>query len=473
MGQDIPLSLGDVNRNVDEAGLRNNMATCVNCYKDENDAIYRRPGTTLFKDLGEGSQPVDGMHYWDDQDKVVVVCNGKVFLLEEDGSLTDRTGDAPAADVRPIFAETADPRVVIATGGRIITMTSGGNSTYIADGDAPTSVSHVAWIDGYILALRDGTAIFQWSDANDVDTWNALNFATAEALPDKVLAMWTQWKEITLMGEKSTEVWWDDGTTPFSIYDGGYTPLGIAAKYSVGKMEGTWWWLERKGKFIKLEGRTPLVVSTPFDKYIQALTTKSDALGDSLEFDGRPFFLLTFPTDDVTLAFDYAMNKWFVWGEWSGTAYTRMRWNCSVYAKGWDKWLVGGTDGQIYEVSSSAYDDAGTAIRAQIRSGHIDHGTVQEKRSNNIQLRIIRGTQDSLTDVNNLTFRWRDDHGAWTSFQNFDTPADADAQYFARADRLGAYRMRQWEIVDDCTDGPFAIIAAQENVDAPRAAKRQ
>ena len=52
MGKKFPVPLKPINRSVDEASLRENMATAVNMFRDETGSIRRRPGISEWVDLG-------------------------------------------------------------------------------------------------------------------------------------------------------------------------------------------------------------------------------------------------------------------------------------------------------------------------------------------------------------------------------------------------------------------------------------
>ena len=45
----------------------------------------------------------------------------------------------------------------MANGGQMVTYDNTGTTSFMVDADAPTTVSHVAYIDGYLLATNTAT----------------------------------------------------------------------------------------------------------------------------------------------------------------------------------------------------------------------------------------------------------------------------------------------------------------------------
>jgi len=509
-------------QNIEEVGLSKFSPALIDGYMDESGNTHRRPGNTLWNDLGTGVK-VDGLYWWKKKGYLIAVSGGRIFkVTTSGGAVVEITGDTLASGTRAIFCEDGT-RVFMANGGKIIHYNDAGTTIAMADADAPTAVSHVGFHDQYLICNNVGTGQMHYSDVGDPLSWNALSFITSESSPDDLIALNIAWREILLLGKESAEIYWDDGATPFSRLEGAYTERGLGAVYSLAFFDNTWYWLDQTRRFVRIDARTPQVMSTPFDKTIQGFSTIADALGDLCEIDGRTFYILSFPTADRTFVYDYALKHWYEWCWWSDKTASYYRWTgqCICYAKDWNKWFVGSrVDGKIYEMSTSVYTDDGEAIRTLRRTAHVDHGTMVRKRSNSVFLRLKRGTgfpagspsEVTGTDANIYTcirdhtssaatkpitgsnwafywelsgltggvwadatsysahipyliVRWKDNNkNEWGNEHQIDLGKVGDTEFVGSLKRLGIYRGRQWEfILSDAV--PLVLVDAEEDID--------
>lgn len=517
----IPIKM-PIYQNIDEMALSKFNAALIDGYMDEEGNTYRRPGLTLWNDLGTGVK-VDGLYWWKLKGYLIAVSGGKIFkVLTSGGAPVEITGDTLVSGTRPIFCE--DPsRVFMANGAKIIHYNDAGTTIAMADADAPVNVTQIGWHDQYLLCNNVGTNQLHYSDVGNSLSWSALSYVLAESCPDDIGAINIAWREILLLGKDSAEIFWDDGINPFSRLEGAFTERGCSAFYSLIFFDNTWHWLDHTRRFIRIDGRTPVFVSTPFDKIIQGYSVVSDCLSDLVEVAGRTFLVLSFPTAGKTLVFDYMLKNWYEWAYWNSGTATYERWlgNCVCYARDWNKWLVGSRiDGKIYEMSMSAYTDTGAAIRTLRRTGHVDHETMSRKRSNSVFLQLkrgiglptgspsevtgtdsniytcIRGHTSSLTDkpitgsnwafywekagltggvwavttsysanIPYMIVRWKDNNkNEWGNEHQIDLGKSGDTEFIVSLKRLGIYRARQWEfILSDAV--PLVLTEVEEDLE--------
>ncbi len=519
--QKLPIKT-PIYQNIDEMALSQFSPALIDGYMDEEGNTHRRPGLSLLVDLGTGAK-VDGLYWWKKQGYAIAVSGGKVFkITASDGTNTDITGaGAMVTGTRVSFTEDAT-YAFMANGGKIQHYNNAGTATQMVDADCPTAVTQLGWHDQYLLCNNVGTGQMHYSDLNNSISWSALSFVNAESMPDNILSINTAWREILLLGESSAEIFWDDGTNPFSRLEGAYTERGCSAAYSTAFFDNTWQWLDHTRRFVRIDGRVPQVISTPFDKTIQGLSTISDAMSDILEVDGRTFWIISFPTDEKTYVYDYALKLWYEWSYWDtvGAVYQRWLGNCVCYAKGWNKHLVGSRiDGKIYTASTSVYTDNGNTIRTLRRTAHVDYDTMARKRSNALYSRVKRGTGIStasevtgtdatiytckishtaaalnrpITGADYATYwvaggatggawvsgtdytgqtpyiivRWNDDgKDSWSNDHQINFGRVGDKKIVdSSLKRLGIYQTRQWEFI--LTDPvPLVLADAEEDVE--------
>ena len=354
----------------------------------------------------------------------------------------------------------------MANGARIVKLPSAGNSAYIADGDAPTTVSHVEVLNRYLIANDVDTEQFYWSDINEPEVWTA-QFASAEGIPDYLMAILRNRYYIYLMGKRSLEVWRDDGSTPFVPELQGYVQSGTIAKYSFTNCDGILYWLDHESKVVRLEGITPQVISNTLAKYIQGFTTVTDAIGDYAFIGSRKFYILSFPAEGKTLVYDINSGLWSRWGFFQSGDYLRHKLNSIAYSPKWNFTLMGdnATD-KIYKISHELYTDVGNDLRTLIRTGHINHDTEAKwKFSRALTFRLKKTSVGDAADIASMTVRWRDNGStSWKTERTVELGAVGNTEFIGRLPALGRYRSRQYEIALSA-DHPLVLVSMEEDFD--------
>jgi len=461
---------GDPYRGVDETELDGISAFVIDAYVNELEHTVKRPGTLVYRNLGT-SVPVDGVYWWDRQNAAIYVSGGRVFQ-EKDGLVKEITG-ATLQTGRKVSFATDGTKLLMANGGQMVHMTLDGVLTTMADADAPTTVSHVAYLDGYVFANNLNTGQFYRSAISDLTSWAAADFATAEGKPDDIVALHEGWNELVLVGRESIEFWYHDGVTPFSRIQGGVIQDGCEAPYTFAQAGDAWMYLNKDRRFVQVTGRTPQPVSFPFDRFIQDLTTVSEAIADVVDVAGQLFYVVTFPIADRTLVYNVHRKQWHEWGYWdtNTTSYRRFIGQHHAYARAWNKHLIGDREtGLIYELKRGHYADGANddVIRSVRRTGFNSHGSLIRKRSHALRMRLKRGlghVSESTGPTNpTMQVRYRDTAGAWGNERAVSLGQVGQHELVAELRQLGMYTVRQWEFIHaDKTD--WILSEAQELVE--------
>jgi hypothetical protein len=460
----LPLT-GDVYANTEEVEMDGVSVDIRDAFVNELGHTVKRPGLTLWADLGTAAK-VDGLYWWDKQNVVLSVSNGRVFKHTDfTGTATELLGATLSSGTRVSFAS-GITSAVLANGGRMV-HTDLATLTQMADPDAPVLVSHVAAMDNYILANTTGGRQVNFSDNLSLTAWTASNYFQKVGKPDDLIALQEGWNELMLAGKESMEVWYDDGVTPFVRRSNGLIDRGCGAAYTLTRVGNDWMWLDNKRRFVKLDQRAPTHISFPYHKLIQSFNAVDDAVSDNIEVAGFPLYVTSFPSANRTLAYNYQKDGWAEWGYWNlnTASYEAFRGNGYCYAKLWNKHLVGDrANGKIYSMARGTYSDDGNPIRTLRRTGFISHGTSALKTSNEIVFRLKRGQGNSAVSHPVFTLRWRNRNGAWGNERPLSLGAVGEHDLEARTHKLGEYRFRQYEIVHtDASD--FVLVDAQEDVE--------
>lgn len=455
--------------NISQEQLVDESYEIYDCYIDEKGGLHRRPGLSLIHDFNENAQ-IDGVYWWSAKEYAIVVTNGKTFKVENFSGVfvvTNLTGVSLAVGKRVSFADDGT-NVYMANGGQIIYTDGTAATAAIADGDAPTNVTHVAWLDSYLIANNSDDS-FYFSEVADSLTWTASDFASSVSKPDKLTALMINNRELYNFGPISTEIWENNGRTPFERIPQGALQTGCIAPYSIIYTEKGIYWLSDKRRFVRFDGRSVEVMSTPNDKTFDELSVVNDCLADHVVINGQSLTILTFPTANKTIVYNHTSETWSRWGAWDGAdSYDRFVGNAYAYAPSWGMHIIGDRrDSFLHIMSSDYYTDAGNVVRAHIKTGHIDDGTSQKKRIRELRFRAKRGVGLG-TRTPKLAMRYRfDNKPNWSSEKQLSLGDLGDTNLLIKTTPRGNYRTVQFEFT--LTDEvPLVISEVEKDIDILR-----
>ena len=458
----IPINLGP-NKDIEEIGLSTHGAAAVDVYFDSNGNVARRPGLVELADTTV-AYGVDGLYWWDRQEKVIVVTGGRIFeITASNGTFAEIDGDNFETGA-PVYWADFGTALYGANGGRIVKIPSSGDAAYIADASAPTTVSHLASLDGYLIALETGSERAHFSTA-DPDVWDG-EWVSAVSQPDLLKALGVGTDILELLGTSVLEGWRNDGSTPF-VKESQYTVnRGIAAANSFVFLEDTWYWLDDERKVIRLNGRQPEVLSLTMNKYIQDFSAVSDAIGGRTNFNGRPQYILSFPTEGKTLALDIYNKIWSELGKWNSTtsSYDQFKGQSFTQATKWNLTLVGDrTTGKVYKFDSTDYEDDGATMRSMVRTPHVhwEHPELW-KRSARLDFYLKKASVADAADSAELLIKWRDQgETTWKTQRTVSLGRVGKTDFHGAIPGMGQYKTRQYEI-SLTDDSPLVIAKVME-----------
>lgn len=215
--------------------------------------------------------------------------------------------------------------------GDELLITSGGNA-YVYDLTANT-LSEIASLhgiatmgaslDGYFIVLAASLSTYYISALLDGTTWSAADFFHRTSAPDPWVAMYVVDKYIWLLGEKTSDIHYDAGNSPFPFapYPVGLLPFGCAAPFS-GAVDGsTISWLAQTAqggyKVVSASGFSPEAISNASLEWeLSTYSRVSDAVGDYYTDEGFTHYLLSIPNQRTTRAYTTPGKTWAERGTW-------------------------------------------------------------------------------------------------------------------------------------------------------------
>jgi len=268
-----------------------------------------------------------------------------------------------------------------------------------------TDANTVDIVDNYFVYNRPGSQ--QWGASNALSPISVgTSFSSKDGSPDNLVALIVDHREVYLLGEASSETWVDVGAAqfPFQRIPGTSTQHGIAATFSVARLGNSFAYLSRNNRgqaeIMQMNGYIPQRISnhavenTLVNQYID------DAIAWTYQLEGHEIYVISFPTINITWAYDIASGMWHKWLYTNNKGqYERHRGNCCALFQGMV--LVGDyANGTIYKLDKQNYTDSGQYIRRLRRAPHLV-ADLQRQYFEELQIQFQPGV--GTTGLSNLS----------------------------------------------------------------------
>ena len=467
----IPLQLGET---VSSDSWGTTAPQAINWLVDSSGSVRLRPGITNTQ-LEPGAYfatsgfPVIGMYVWrsvfDRREYLIYVRSDRTIwakdlitnvVTEVSGAAADTKLDGASTQV--VFAEDSQ-RLVMAGGGQLQIWTGTGTASRIAatvvgSNEPPQAATHVLSIANYLVAnwtsLPSTETKIYWSNLGDSNhtTWNPLNFNTADADPDQIVALGANLREVFAFGTKTLQVFGigADPTLPFTATAA--MALGNGAPYSVIRRDSDFALLDDARRFVVTDGRSHEPISDDIVKLIRDLDTVSDCFGFRLQQGYWDLLIWIFPTAQRGYAYDQRLKQWFQLRGWNGSdAFSGIRIGCFA------SWATGKLDivgdplyTNLWTLDPDTSSDVGPGLTllADRITPRLDWDFKGRKRTERVRFYVKRGqgvTTPPLLDVSK-----RDDDGPWSQSTLLDLGIAGDYTSYRDWFPGGIYRRRQYRV---------------------------
>lgn len=431
-----------------------NAQRCCNLYPETNPADAESP-TTHYQTPGLLTKVTSTQNSWRGLWRAANgnqygVCGNQLYQIRSDWSLnplgTLGTSNGPVS-----MCDNGIQMLVVdgTTTGYYVEID--GNVFHTLIDDAFYGSNRVDLCDGYFILNRPGTNQFYISGFLSV-TFDPLDFAAKTGYSDKLATIAVAKRYIFLLGEQTTEVWYNTGAQDFTFgrMPGVFIQHGCIAKASVAQMDGTVFWLSQDPQGRAIAMRTAQFEGQRFSTHaienaIQGYSRVDDAIGFCYQQEGHYFYVLQFPTASKTWVFDLATEQWHerMWHDTDGREY-RHRSNCCAVINGTT--AVGDwQNGKLYDMSLSYFDDDGVQIE-RIRSfPHLVDGL---KRVMYRQFIADMQVGDTTAATGpEVRLRWSDTRGrSWGNYITGSLGAIGEFLTCIQFQRLGMARDRVFEL---------------------------
>lgn len=400
-------------------------------------AVSRTPGIATGTTPGVG--PGRGLYRWQGQlycvSGTTLYHISNVFVATAIGSISG-TG-------RVSWAETPTQLVICDV-----------SASYTYDGTTLAIISDVDFangaqacsIDGFVLFREASSGRFFGSDLNDASSYDALFFATAEGLADNIVGIIADHRQAILAGEASIEIHYNAGIPgfPFIRDANGFIELGCAAGETLVTIDNTVFFLASDLTVRRLDGITPMRVSTHGVEQAIGTYDVTGAFGIGYTQNGHLFYVLTFPASDATWVYDVTTQLWH-----ERQSYGLGRWRPCAMAQAHARWYVQDFQtGKVGYLDQETYTDWDDTQRMELTFQDVyNDGKLLIHDSLEVIIEAGVGTVTGQGVTPQVTLEVSDDSGrTWRAKPTKTVGAMGEYKTRLRWIGLGSSRYRQYKL---------------------------
>jgi len=290
----------------------------------------------------------------------------------------------------------------------------------------------VKFLDTFFVFNRPGTNQFYIS-LSMVDyalltagtSFDPLDIAAKSGNADNIVTILVIQKNLWLIGELTTEPWIGTGAADFYFQQiqGTFINHGCIAPFSSATTDVVGFWLmqdlQGKNIIMRTKGYDVEEVSTPYlVSQFNGYETTADAIGMLLQIGDHAFYILVFPTANITWAMELSTGYWFQLAKWNTDTgqFDRFRANNCCFGFGFN--LIGDyATGIIYKLNPNLATDGGDNMKFVRTFIHMVGAEFERVIYKNASLNIEPGTSTKPVESEDednepeIFLSWSDDRG--------------------------------------------------------------
>jgi hypothetical protein len=378
-------------------------------------AYFPTPGLASFVSLG--ATPIRGMHTVSVSDLLYAAQFDKFYSINAASGITE-LGTFGTSSGRVNMADDGTRILMVdGTAGYYYNVNTNVFST-IADADFPNGATTCCFLSGRMIVEVPGTGQIAWSDLY-ADTWPSLNRATAEANPDRLIAVYALNGNLLLFGETTVEFWATtaDAAQPYAWVGSAAAQWGLAARQSIARLGQTCAFLGRNQQgqvqVCRLDGYQVVPISIPeMDYLINDYPATENATAYSYMLGGHPMYEISFPSAGKSWLYDAASQAWSELESADGGMHIgeiAVNYRNAMYVS--DR-----SSGALYRQDPYIYTENGQAVQRQIVGRHIFRGHPMSVSEMWIDMEMGVGTVTGAGENPQLRLRTSKDGGhTWSN----------------------------------------------------------
>lgn len=336
-----------------------------------------------------------------------------------------------------------------------------------------TNVSSTGWrgsdtvveLDGYFIFADPGTDQFYISDIDNALSLDELDFSSADAVPDSIVALAKSHHQLLIAGKKSCEIWVNSGGAdfPFTRYNSYPIDIGCVGPHAICEAADTLYFVGSTDRgtavVYEIRGNKPTPVSnTAIEEILLQSTDLSKAEVFAYQPKGHEFVLINAPGMTTTLVYDAREKMWHEDAEWVSGAWEPLTWRFAV-SFGTEHY-GGDKSGAVFRIDPAVNTRMGRMIKRERTWPHFGHPTLYP-----VSYRGIEVDMDTGGGTNAVVTLEVSNDGGTTFGSRLQRSLGAAGRRInkIRWTGLGAAQNRVFRL--GCTDdAPFKLYAATVEV---------
>jgi hypothetical protein len=371
-----------------------------------------------------------------------VVVNGTPYLVsgnalyraDENQTFTS-LGTIPGTSAVTVAGDGTN---IAVAANRSLYIYNGASVSQVTDPDFPGAI-WVGFLDGYIPIIEPETGRIWINETPYIpQSWNALDFVTAEGAPDDLLWGVISHRELFAFGRDTIEVLYNSGDadSPLRRTDSGFIELGIMSAGAADKTDNGIYLLGKDCIAYRLSGYTPERVSSHAME--QAVEGYADKTCRVMPFTEGGHKMVAFHFAEATWAHDISTQ---LWHERQSMGHTR--WRPQIALRAFNRTLVGDySSNRLGYLDPNVMEEWGEVLRSSCTAPSV----AEENREifhSSLELQFEQGVGTLQTTDPQVMLDWSDDGGRTWSSEHW-RPLGAMGAFKSRAiwRRMGRARDR-------------------------------
>lgn len=310
----------------------------------------------------------------------------------------------------------------------------------ITDPDYP-GADGVIYLDGYYIVWSGGEYFV--SANRDPTSWDALDFASAEKVPDDIVDGIEDHSELILFGRESGEIFYDSGDADLAISkaQSGDFEVGIYCQGATTKSDNGVFFLGNDGIGYRLNGYTPERFTThAIEQAIEDAADKNFRM-KSWKEGGHTF--VSIGSTSFTFVYDVATQLFH-----QRQSYGYDYWRINTLLLCFNSWLsLDSLSGKVGKLSAQTFTEFGSILRCSATSPSVAE---ENKLIRHANLQLVFETGVGLPNGQGsdpkVLIRWSDSGGRlWSDWVERSLGAMGEFGQLVAINRVGQARNRVYE----------------------------
>ena len=396
-------------------------------------SALKRPGVTQHLQPAGASVVGRGVYGWGATGRLYSVGGDRIYANDSaiGATLAASTGRAWFTETP---ATSSAQLLIVSDGTDNYNITTGDSVTQIDENDTtayPTpNLGPIGYLDQYLIQAQSNGKVWNF-DLNDFTTVSAASFLTAAEKGDDLEATLVQKDRVIAFGKDSISFYYNRGNptgSPFQRIEQNRIGFGLAAKetlawfgdlamfVSESTKSGRSVWMLQAGSLSEISNS---VLNRFLNNEGTSISSASAWIG---RVRGQLVYVLNLSSADRSFVYNISSSRWD--GEWQDASGSGIFNIVSSASMDGALYLQHGTNGKIYTIPDTQYQDDGTTHTVTFQTEGRDYETSSLKTVRYVEL--IGDTQSSGT----ATLEYSDDDfTTFTTLGTFDLTSEVKRIY--------------------------------------------